>query len=188
VKRTLLTGFGPFRKVTDNPTSRIVAHFAERGAPGHELTTRVLPVSFEEAAAEVCALLHEGRFDTALLMGVAAGETGMRFERFGRCCVSPVEGEPDRYAATIELEALAEELAAGSIPARISENAGGYVCDHTFHAALHAITAAELATRCLFIHVPADDRTFATPTEHPIMPLEEQIRAIERVLERLASL
>src|SRR4051794_32502690 len=82
--RTLLTGFGPFREIVDNPSSRIVAHFAQVGAPGHELTARVLPVSYDRAAAEVSALLRDGAFEAALLLGVAARSAGLRLERVAR--------------------------------------------------------------------------------------------------------
>jgi pyroglutamyl-peptidase len=82
--RTLLTGFGPFGRVVSNPSSRIVAHFAQAGAAGHDLTTRVLPVSYARAAREIRALLSAGGFDAALLLGVARRETHLRLEQFGR--------------------------------------------------------------------------------------------------------
>src|SRR5438876_9677415 len=82
--RTLLTGFRPFGANIDNPSARIVAHFAQVGAPGHELTTRVLPVSYDRAAAEVSELLRGGAFDVALLLGVASGPAVLRLERLAR--------------------------------------------------------------------------------------------------------
>src|SRR3954471_4000046 len=82
--RTLLTGFGRFGATINNPSARIVAHFAREGAPGHELTTRVLPVSYERAEQEIGALLREGEFDAAVLMGVAKGEALLRIEQGAR--------------------------------------------------------------------------------------------------------
>src|SRR5262245_13813558 len=55
--RTLLTGFGSFGNVVNNPSARIVEHFARTGAPGHELTARVLPVSFARAGEAIRDLL-----------------------------------------------------------------------------------------------------------------------------------
>lgn len=181
--RTLLTGFEPFATVVDNPSARIAAHFAAAGAPGHELVTWVLPVSFEDAAREVGALLSEGRFDLAVLMGVARGESMIRLERVGRCCV----GERIALASDLDLDALVADLAGAGIPTRLSEDAGSYVCDHTYHAALHTIQSAGLATRGLFIHVPPDERTFDGPAPGPTMPLEEQVAAVSRVLAWLRA-
>src|SRR5436190_14338255 len=82
--RTLLTGFGPFGVTVNNPSARIVAHFAREGAPRHELTTRVLPVSYERAGREIGMLLREGEFDAAILMGVAKGEALLRIEQMAR--------------------------------------------------------------------------------------------------------
>lgn len=182
--RTLLTGFGPFRDVVDNPTARIVGHFAAAGAPGHELTTRVLPVSFAEAGEQVRALLLAEPYDVALLLGVARGESAIRFECIGRCCdpATTKEAPPAAHGATLTPDSLAEWLEGNGFPSRLSEDAGGYVCDHTFFSALDAISGGGLATRCLFIHMPADDQTFAAPPAVPTMPLARQIEAMAQVL------
>src|SRR5579871_6726962 len=82
--QTLLTGFGPFGQVVNNPSARIVEHFGRAGAPGHDLTTRVLPVSYARAGQAVRDLLLAGRFDAALLLGVAGQESHLRLEQCGR--------------------------------------------------------------------------------------------------------
>jgi pyroglutamyl-peptidase len=161
--RTLLTGFGPFGAIIDNPSARIVAHFAEAGALGHALTTRVLPVSYDRAAEEVSALLREGAFDAALLMGVATRTAVLRLERVARLRGgghrpdvdgrSPADttlslGALPTYTATVALEPLAAVLAAADVPARLSDDAGGYVCNHTYYAALQTLAATGLPTRC----------------------------------------
>jgi pyroglutamyl-peptidase len=189
--RTLLTGFGPFRNVVDNPSARIVAHFARAGAPGHALTTRVLPVSFAEAGREVGALLTAGAFDVALLMGVASREPGFRLEQFGRYSDPDADAgarpNPDSYPCHLVLEPIQETLEAAGVPARLSTDAGSYVCDHTYYCGLHAIAEASMATRCLFLHVPADEQTFDSPPTGPTMPLDRQIAAVARVLEWLRN-
>jgi pyroglutamyl-peptidase len=198
--RTLLTGFGPFGQVVNNPSARIVEHFARVGAPGHVLTTQVLPVSYARAQQRVRDRLGAGRFDAALLLGVAVSEDRLRLEMLGRW--QPGEGPDcdgrlasstdrppashDQYSATVDLELLLNDLISAGLPARLSDDAGRYVCNHTYYAALHAIAAQGLPTRCLFLHVPADLETFAAPDTVPMMPLEQQIAGVERVLSWLA--
>lgn len=206
--RTLLTGFGPFRNVVDNPSARIVEHFARVGAAGHELTARVLPVSFERAAREIRALLRERRFEAAVLLGVAGRADLLRLEQFARRCdpsrfagggrplpldvdgrsaPEPAAGAPDLHPSTVELAPLLRELTAAGLPVRLSDHAGAYVCNHTYYAALQAIAAADLPVRCLFLHVPADPLTFADAADQLTLPLERQIEAVERVLAWLAA-
>src|SRR5258708_1429539 len=123
--RTLLTGFGPFGNVVDNPTARIVAHFAETGAPGHELVSRVLPVAFGRADSEICGLLRTGRFDAALLLGVAGRRRVLSLERLARnrdsASIPDADGElrfdvpivsdgPESIRSTLKLTKLRETL------------------------------------------------------------------------------
>jgi pyroglutamyl-peptidase len=198
--RTLLTGFGPFGNILDNPSARIVAHFAAAGAPGHELTTRVLPVPYDRAAAEVSALLNQGGFGAALLLGVASRSAELRLERVAR----PPGGErlpdvdgrfpsgtslpPDAlssYAATVALEPIAAALAAVDLPVRLSEDAGSYVCNHLYFAALRTLAVSDLPTRCLFLHVPIDPASLSPRGAEHAMPLEQQILAVTQVLAAL---
>src|SRR5437660_7463796 len=118
--RTLLTGFGPFERTIHNPSARIVDHFARAGAPGHALSTRVLPVSFARAEEEIRRLLHTGQYDAAVLLGVAGREACLRLERLGRrraASRADVDGAmpgitecqedaPDDYGTTLALELL----------------------------------------------------------------------------------
>src|SRR5262245_58104523 len=95
--RTLLTGFGGFGQVVNNPSARIVAHFERAGAPGHDLTTRVLPVSYERAAAEIVELLRGEPFEAALLLGVAQSTPVIRIEQLARWC-APERPDADGQA------------------------------------------------------------------------------------------
>jgi pyroglutamyl-peptidase len=200
--RTLLAGFGPFGNTINNPSARIVEHFARSGAPGHELTARVLPVSFSRASDEIRALLSTARFDAAVLLGVAGKEACLRLERFarrraaGRADVDgtmPGEtelapGAPDTCSASVPLEALWSKLTDAGLPTRLSDDAGDYVCNHTYHSALVTLTENRLLTRCLFVHVPADEVTYAEPVDSPTLPLQRQIEAVSLILEWLAEL
>src|SRR5690242_4159837 len=85
----LLTGFGPFGKVIDNPTERLARAFALEAVAGCELTTCVFPTSFARAPELMRAQLEiggrDGRpFDAVLMLGVASGSPVWRVEQFGR--------------------------------------------------------------------------------------------------------
>jgi len=198
--RTLLTGFGPFGDVVDNPSARIASHFAESGAPGHELTVRILPVSFERASDEITRLLTEGNFDLALMLGVAGRDSEIRVETCARnqdaaripdCDDSQPSGVIsesglEAYRTSVDAGLLVKTLLDSGIPARVSDSAGSYVCNRAYYAALHAITRHSLPTRCLFLHVPSDENTFAE-SQPVAMPLQIQIQAVEVLLSAIRS-
>lgn len=198
--KILLTGFGPFGKVVNNPSERIAAHFALTGLDGHSLTTAVLPVSYRRAGEEIARLLEEGEFDVAVLTGVAVRSEMLRLELFARNRSSVrkkdagEESTAGRFrenalptlSATVSAAGLAGKLRSEDIPARVSRSAGDYVCNHTYYAALDAIYRAGLPTACLFVHLPADEQTMADAADGPTMNLDAQIHAIEIVLRQLA--
>lgn len=192
--RTLITGFGPFLGITDNPSERLARHFAAHGAPGHEVMAQVLPVSFARTRERLPALLKDGRFDAALLLGVdSGGSDTIRLERYGRNRArgtSPdadgafpgdgplAPGAPDALETALNVEGLRARLESAGVAARISEDAGGYVCNCAYFTALQEIAASRHPTRCLFVHVPPDT---------PACPLGEQLRAVRLILDALAE-
>ena len=201
MKRTLITGFGPFGDVLNNPTERIVNHFSSARVPGHELTTAVLSVSFQRADEMIRGLLREGDFDAALLLGVARNvpnASGFRLDDAARnvdraripdcddCSpydVPIVTGGPSALRSMYDTGSMREALADQGFDVAQSDDAGGYVCNHTYYAALHEIAGSNLRTRCLFIHVLPDEFTFASPQESK--PDAQHLAFITRVLKLL---
>jgi pyroglutamyl-peptidase len=89
-----------------------------------------------------------------------------------------LEGAPDLYETPAPLAALRDRLLAEGAAARISDDAGTYVCNHAYFTALHAIAQRALPTRCLFMHLPPASAAF---------PLQRQITAVETVLGYLSE-
>lgn len=162
----LVTGFGPFPGRAVNP-SREVARMLEREPPaGVRVVARELPVTFRGAPAAIRAALAELAPERpAALVGLGVQpEPCFRLERRARGRydggradndgATPdglgLELGPDREC-TLDLERLAEVLrAAGAGEVRVSEDAGGYVCEVTLHTLLGEAGGAP----ALFLHVP----------------------------------
>jgi pyroglutamyl-peptidase len=181
----LLSGFGPFEGVPDNPSGRA----AEALAADPGIHAVVLPVSFRAAPRALDAAL------AALAPSVPAALIGLgvhrgpefRLERracrplrSGRpdldgVCASaiPLEGPPE-LCTGIDLEALAGELrAAGAERVRISDDAGGYVCERLYRHSLEA--GARLGVPAVFLHVPP---LLALPLERQLPVVRGLIRAV----------
>jgi pyroglutamyl-peptidase len=167
----LVTGFGPFPGRAVNP-SREIARLLESEPPaGVRVRAAELPVSFLGAPRAVRELLSELEpIAPSLLLGLGVHEgPWFRLERRARGRYDGIRLDNDGHTAAelrpcvgddlecgLELAPLAEALrAAGARDVRLSEDAGGYVCEITYHALLSG--AAECGARALFLHVPPAD-------------------------------
>jgi pyroglutamyl-peptidase len=206
MKRTLLTGFGPFGPVADNPSQRLAEHFGRSGAPGHSLMVHVFPVSFCRVAQQLTSLLGESGdvdFDIVLMLGVNTGEWDWRIERLGTNADQPesvdmdgeisnggpiIPDEPQELECTLPVWRLVAALKNAGVPAVASNSAGGYLCNHVLFRSLSRLRTSP-GTIAGFVHIPADPATL-TPESNPgnlVFPsFETHVLAIETILRELA--
>lgn len=169
----LVTGFAAFPGVENNPSAALMAalekkrdHFDRLGI---RLETRVLPVVYEGLAARLSELCVETRPDAILHFGVAARRKCISIETRARNRVDPraadAQGERPGLnvlsldgAETIPVRIPAARIAAGirdaGIAARISRDAGAYLCNATLYETLR--TQKDLPAG--FIHIPIPAR------------------------------
>jgi pyrrolidone-carboxylate peptidase len=143
--KILLTGFEPFRQWPVNSSWEAVRHLAGRR---RDLSAERLPVDHALAAAAVRALIDDLRPEIVLLTGLA-DDPVPRLERLSRAGpLSPHGGAPER-SGRWPWAAACDRVAARGLPVRLSDNAGGYVCDTTYWAAL-----GTGVPRVAFLHLP----------------------------------
>jgi pyroglutamyl-peptidase len=180
-----LTGFEPFVDVLENPSGLVAARLVAAPPAGLRLAGGVLPVSIERAPAAFDGLLAAAPGAPAAVIGLGVQRGGwFRLERRAHAGLRspkrdndgrPADGVTLAGAAVLEtaldLEALAAALrAGGAADVRLSEDAGGFVCERIYH---HALTrAAELGIPAVFLHVPPLDA----------VPLDAQVAAVAAML------
>lgn len=154
----LVTGFGPFGRVIDNPSARAALEVHGRRVAGETVIGRVLPVSYARASAEVSEVVAaSGPVRLVVGLGVATNRGDVEVERTGRRTCDPARpdvdgvgvddlGGPELVPATIDVEALARAL-----KARISDDAGGYVCNAWLFRVAQALPDVPVG----FVHIPA---------------------------------
>lgn len=152
----LVTGFGPFQDVVDNPSARLARGVNGLRVAGETIRGEVLPVSYSRAAAETLRLIELLNPRFVIGTGVAVSRSQVQVERWGRRAMQPSEDVDgvvvpslpdlgDCVPSTLDPEKLAKSLAAS-----VSEDAGTYVCN----AWLYQVAgAAEVPVS--FVHVPA---------------------------------
>jgi len=151
----LVTGFGPFLDVSDNPSAQL----AERAPSAHQ----IIEVSFR-AVDDFLDQLAVRPPTELLSIGVATSASQLRFETVAHNRIGPtpdVLGEvwgpgpidpagPPMRAGTLWMPEWLEESEL-SIP---STDAGGYLCNYLYFQALTRLPH----TRVGFLHVPPPER------------------------------
>jgi pyroglutamyl-peptidase len=172
--RTLVTGFGPFLNVTNNPSATLAE---QSGRP-----YRILEVSFEAADAFIQDL-DPNSFDRLLMIGVAKGRPAITPERFaknliggtqdvrGRNLAGAIEPDgPTMRSSTLWTPEVLQRLTQES-QIQVSEDAGEYLCNYICYQALRRFPQKQVG----FLHVP-----------HPHeLPLAEQQELLDLILEVL---
>ena len=204
---TLLSGFGPFGNVSDNPTERLARHFDTVTVPGHELTICTLPTSYTRAPQLLQEALRQGDrdgnpFDVVLMLGVAAGSENWRVETQGlnwndsnmadvdgvQMSGSPITDEgPARLPITLSAHLIERAIHAVGAPVVLSVSAGAYLCNHLLYTTLYHI-GENSPIRAGFLHVPADEKTYdAESTENGecVFPFSQHVSVLRSVLEAL---
>lgn len=188
----LLTGFEPFGGLPTNPTQDLVRQLASHPARWGRLHTAVLPVAYATAHTRISTLLAEHTPDIVLCTGLAAATTTLRFEHLAhnsitaaaadntgeiRQCPSIRSDAPTAYRSTMPTARLSSTLTAAGVPLEHSQDAGGYLCNYVYFAALHTLAQHQSAAWCGFLHVPPA----------ALLPLPRLRDAVQLVLDVLVA-
>jgi pyroglutamyl-peptidase len=188
--RVLITGFGPFPGAPANPSATLARALARsRRLPGVRLRALTLPTEWQ-AAQDFPALLAQEAPDIVLMIGLAARRRALCVETSGRNggggfpdvarrrpasrIIAP--GGPARIACAAPSAALRHALSGTGVPARLSRDAGRYICNALAYRA-YGWAQAE-GRRAVFVHVPLP---------RPGLTLAQMHRALEALLRRLIA-
>jgi pyroglutamyl-peptidase len=182
----LITGFGPFRSFTVNPSglaAAAAAHAVNTQAGRTLAVAATLTVDHLTARDELHALLREHRPRACLCTGLAAGDI-YRLERLARRPVEFGPGDdaivPEPLPSRWEWEPVSEALTARNAPWRFSDDCGRYVCESTQYAALHFAHHNGFPASACFLHVPAITEAF------PLDRITADVTAVVRAVLGLA--
>jgi pyroglutamyl-peptidase len=197
----LITGFGPFPGAPFNPTEPLVQRLGARRRPALADVTRhvhVFRTSYAAVDAELPALIGRHAPDVLLLFGLATRTPFLRIETLARNAVSVLvpdasgrmrrtagirPGEPAAIAGRAPFQELVAAARAARVPARLSRNAGSYLCNYLYWRGIEA-KARKLV---VFVHVPRIARTPRPRGGKRRLTLDDLVRAGEAILLTLVS-
>jgi pyroglutamyl-peptidase len=171
--RLLLTGFGPFPGAPVNPTGPLIRALKRKlqSRAGRQVDTHVFRTTYGAVDRELPRLLARKKPDTLLMFGLATRSRGLRVETQARnrICRSPdaagvvphrrkiAEGAPRSLPIRAPKAILLRAAKSGTLPARLSVNAGDYLCNYLYWHALESVGSSGGPSRAVFIHVPPLD-------------------------------
>jgi pyroglutamyl-peptidase len=202
--RVLLLGFGPFPGAPRNPSADLAQKLARRRRPllaDLERRAHVLATTYAAVERDLPKLLAD-KPEIVLVFGLAARRRHVCVETRARNALSVLfpdaggyrprhsrieRGGPDAHVGRAPFHRLLGALRAHHVPARLSRDAGRYLCNYAYWRALaHAADGRPLVQ---FVHIPALARNTrphrrgarSAPT------LAQLVRAAEYLLIALAA-
>ncbi|APD10275.1 MULTISPECIES: pyroglutamyl-peptidase I [Thermus] len=190
----LLTGFEPFGGLRHNPSAALLS-LLPRSIGEKPIQTALLPVD-TGALPEALRALYARNPKAVLHLGLAENRPLITLERLAVNLLdferpdnkgvlkedeAVVPGGPLALPARFPVKEGVRRLREAGIPARASLSAGSYLCNQAFYLSLYHLP---VSVPVAFVHLPPDE-TLALERGGPYVPLREQARAVEILLEML---
>lgn len=171
-KRTVLvTGFGPFPGAPFNPSGPLALKLAGRRRPAFadiSLLAHVFPTSYRAVDHALPQLIAEHHPDAILMFGLATRSRHVRIETQARNTLSSFPDASGHAARTSAIapskrsslpiraprSALLHAARHGRIPARLSRDAGHYLCNYLYWRGLEAAGHPDGPRIVVFVHIP----------------------------------
>jgi pyroglutamyl-peptidase len=203
--RILVTGFGPFPGAPFNPTTPLVKRLTHLRRPALDsvtLTGHIFHVTYQTVDRELPELIAQLRPQALLMFGLASRTAHLRIETRARNTVathlpdadgnraqktSIVRGADARVFGPHTLSLLQAARATG-IDARLSRDAGAYLCNYLSWRAIEATLQPDGPALAAFIHVPLVARDGAAREETSDITLEQLVDAGEAMLMEMVKL
>jgi pyroglutamyl-peptidase len=204
--RILVTGFEPFPGAPYTPTQPLVARLVRLRRPALadvELTGHIFPVTYGAVDRQLPELLGKYRPQALLMFGLAARTSWIRIETRARNAVTmlwpdadhtrvrrrSIAGAADATTFGPHTARLLRAALATGVDARLSRNAGSYLCNYLSWRAIEAVNAGSGPRLAAFIHVPLLARDSASrPRGRSRLTLEELVDAGEAMLMEMVKL
>lgn len=169
--RILVTGFGPFPGVDDNPSEKLVRNL-QLDQQGVHLRKDVIPTEWLRCRETANDLYQDHRPDILIHFGVHGASEHIRLESTARniagnsldaCNVCFAADQIDPFGpyelvSRLPLEKMARTLTENAIPAAVTDDAGDYLCNFLYYQALTFTEEAPGSPHALFVHIPDPDR------------------------------
>lgn len=192
VRAVLITGFGPFPGMPRNPTAALALRLARLRQPAlADLRREALILPTEWQALETLkARLAADPPDGVLMLGIAGRRRALNVEiqavnaargldaarRRPDRRISPAGPPVRRFGSGAP--ALVHALRRSGLPAQTSRDAGRYLCNAVYFAALEMMAARDVPV--VFVHLPGRGPAARAPMARQLVALSDLLRTLMR--------
>jgi len=170
--RLLVTGFGAFPGVPENPSAWLVERLSgAAGLEGIEAEVRlaVLPTNWRDGPAVFENLWETHLPDVAVQFGVSRRARGFQLERVARnaaeTALADVSGRapssahvdpqgPQTWRGSLPIRRIRAALQDAGYPASLSDDAGAYLCNALYYRSGQLASRAGRLSMTGFVHLP----------------------------------
>ena len=194
----VVTGFDPFGGEPVNPAWEAVKQLEGLVIAGARVHTVEIPTVRFKAIAKVQEAIRHYDPEVVICVGQAGGRMDLTVERVGINCDDfrigdnegnqPIDepivpGGPAAYFATLPVKNIVAALVTHGIPARVSNTAGTFVCNHVLYGLLDTLAHDSKKRRGGFIHVPYLPQQAARLKDQPSMALSTIVEGLKIAVE-----
>ena len=194
-RKILVTAFEPFGGETVNASWEAALALDGFRCGDAVAVARRLPCVYDACVAELIEAFALLRPAAVLMTGQAASRAVVSVERIARNSADAAAPDnrgvvrreiasdgPERLEATARAVDVARAIRAAGPPARVSTNAGDYVCNHLYYGALRYLRKRAPATPAVFVHLPATPAQTPPRASRRRLVTADAVRALEAAI------
>lgn len=193
----LVTAFDPFGGEKINPALEVVKRL-DTNIGAHTITKLEIPTVFHESKDVIAQKLAQQHFGAVLAIGQAGGRFEITPERVGiniddariadnkgnqpiDVAIQP-DGAP-AYFSNLPVKTMTEAIKAEGIPAKLSNTAGTFVCNHVLYQLGYLADTQFTDLLFGFIHVPFIPEQVTTKPETPSMSIDTMTKGLTAAIK-----
>ena len=197
--KILITGFEPFGSNNENSSWVVANKVATQNTFGIDIALELMPVSFRSVAKKLRTAVTRHNPDLLIMLGQAGSSDKVRLERIAINMMDARNADNDGFIpdeepintetpvalfTNTDIKQLYNAIAEQSIPVKISNSCGLYVCNRIYYEALMLCNEIN-KMKAIFVHLPLyDGQRDANENQHKL-PLDKMEKAINVIINKL---
>ena len=200
MKTILITGFDPFGGESVNPAWEAVKTMEGYTDGDYKVITQMVPTVRYKSVETAIAAAERCNPDFILCVDLGGRRIIKKIERVAINCddfrIADNEGNqpsdetvvadgPNAYFATLPIKNIVNALHQAEIPAKVSNTAGTFVCNHIMYGVLH-YAAQKSNIKAGFMHIPYLPAQVVNKPDQPSMAVRTVRATLETIVHVLA--
>jgi pyroglutamyl-peptidase len=197
--KILITGFEPFGSNDENSSWVVANKVATQNTFGIDIALELMPVSFRSVAKTLRTAVTRHNPDLLIMLGQAGSSDKVRLERIAINMMDARNADNDGFIpdeepintetpvalfTNTDIKQLYNAIAEQSIPVKISNSCGLYVCNRIYYEALMLCNEIN-KMKAIFVHLPLyDGQRDANENQHTLS-LDKMEKAINVIINKL---